>query len=403
MSHNKEDFESKKLKPFISFGNFVAVAAVVFLIGFVAGTRKDMIFNFFTTGKTYSTAELDLSSVNDVYNTLRLNFDGSLDKNKLINGAKRGLVEAAGDRYTTFMDEQEATEFRKSLEGDVGAGIGVEIGERNGYVVVIRALKNNPAIKAGLRSGDIFYKVNGEDVSQMTSEEVANKVRGTAGTSVKIVVVRDGEEKEFNITREKINNPSVELDYEGDVAILKLSRFDNDTSTLAKKAAQEINEKNISKVILDLRSNGGGYVTAAQGVLGLWLDNKVVLIEKVSSGSSTEIKSTSGDAILAGKKTVVLVDGYSASASEIVVGALKDYQMATVVGETTFGKGSVQSVLDLDAGGILKVTIAKWYTPHNLNINNNGIKPDIEVVLTPEDINNDNDRQLKAALDTIRR
>ena len=388
-------------KSSVSTSNVIIISAIVFLVGFVIGTRRNEISSYIGISDS-SQESLDLSSVNDVYKSLRANFDGDLIKADLINGAKRGLVAAAGDRYTVFMDEEEAAEFRRDLEGDVGAGIGVEVGERNGVIVVVRTLRDNPAVQAGVKAGDIFYRVNDEDVSQLTSEEVANRVRGVAGTSVKVTFIRDGEEVEFNITREKINNPSVELEYEGDIAIMRISRFDTDTGSLAQKAAKELNEKGINKVILDLRANGGGFVTSAQDVLSLWLDRQTILFERSVRGFSDELKSFSGRAILSGKQTAVLVDGFSASASEIVAGALSDHGQATLIGETTFGKGSVQSVIDLDKS-ILKVTIARWYTPNNLNITESGITPDIEVKLTLDDINNNNDKQLHAALDFLRR
>ena len=388
-------------KSSVSTSNVIIISAIVFLVGFVIGTRRNEISSYIGISDS-SQESLDLSSVNDVYKSLRANFDGDLIKADLINGAKRGLVAAAGDRYTVFMDEEEAAEFRRDLEGDVGAGIGVEVGERNGVIVVVRTLRDNPAVQAGVKAGDIFYRVNDEDVSQLTSEEVANRVRGVAGTSVKVTFIRDGEEVEFNITREKINNPSVELEYEGDIAIMRIFRFDTDTGSLAQKAAKELNEKGINKVILDLRANGGGFVTSAQDVLSLWLDRQTILFERSVRGFSDELKSFSGRAILSGKQTAVLVDGFSASASEIVAGALSDHGQATLIGETTFGKGSVQSVIDLDKS-ILKVTIARWYTPNNLNITESGITPDIEVKLTLDDINNNNDKQLHAALDFLRR
>ncbi|MCL2444635.1 S41 family peptidase [Candidatus Saccharibacteria bacterium] len=395
-----------KRRPFISLGNFIAITAVVFIVGFVAGTRSNAIFSTISdiTGVHIRTTEqLDFSSVNDLYNELRHNFNGELDEQTLIDGAKRGLVAAAGDRYTVFMDQQEAEEFVRGLRGDVGAGIGVEIGTRNGLATVVRTLRDNPAVRAGVRAGDVFYSINDETVIELPADEVASLVRGPAGTSVRITFLRGDEQIEFNIVREQINNPSVEVDFEGDVAVLRISRFDPDTSNLARRAAQDIRDRNINRVVLDLRNNTGGYVSAAQGVLGLWLDNQIVLRETHARGNTNLLRSPSNSAIFANMQTVILANGSSASASEIVVGALIDHGVATFIGETTFGKGSVQSMVNLSAGGLLKVTTARWFTPENRNIEDDGIQPDIEIPLTIEDLNANRDPQLDAALNHLRR
>lgn len=381
----------------VTIGTTVIISAVVFLVGFVAGTRQEEIFE--TIGLTPASS-LDLSSINDIYKRLSSSFNGDLDPYALVEGAKKGLVEASGDRFTAYLTEEEAAEFRRSLEGDVGAGIGVEIGLRNGVVTVVRPLKDNPAIKAGIKAGDVIAKVNDEDVTALDPESVSNKIRGEAGTSVKIQIYRSGEPLEFALMREKINNPSATVDYIEGVAIIRLTRFDSDTGSLVKTIAKDINNRGISKIILDLRGNGGGYVTAAQEVLSLWLDNKVALIEK-SKGSSSELKTSKGGAVLAGKRTIVITDSTSASASEIVVGALRDHGVATSLGETTYGKGSVQQVYETDGGGLLKVTVARWYTPKGNNIDNEGIRPDVEIKMTFDDINEGNDKQLKRALELI--
>lgn len=391
-----------KVRKSVPFGSVIVICALLFLVGFVAGTRKEEILSFLSPITGYKAqTDLDFSSVNELYNTLKNNYDGVLDTSVLITGAKKGMVDAAGDKYTVFMSREEAIEFEKDLSGDVGAGIGVEIADRQKGVTVLRALKDNPALIAGIKAGDIIFEVNGEDVVAKNSEEVSALIRGVAGTSVNLRVVRDGEILNFDITRQQINNPSVTLEYSNDIAVIKISRFDKDTGSLAKKVASEINEKGVNKIILDLRGNGGGYVSTAKDVLSLWLDNKKILTEK-SLSSSTDMNSGKNMATLSGKQTVVLIDSSSASASEIVAGAMKDYKIATLVGETTYGKGSVQNVINLDGGEKLKVTIAKWYTPSGKNINEEGIHPDEEIILTAEDVNNNNDTQLKKALETLK-
>ena len=387
----------------VKLSTLIAVSGIAMIIGFIGGTRKEETLNLLSPifGIKKTASSLDLSSVQNTYRVLAEKFDGNLDTAKLIEGASKGLVEATGDEHTIYMDAEEAEEFNKSLSGDVGAGIGVQVGMRNNLPTVVRALKNNPAIKAGILAGDVIVEVNGESVSGKTIDEITTKIKGEVGTTVKIKISRNGEEKEFSITRATISNPSVELEISGEIAILTISRFDGETGALAKKYAQEIKQKGISKVILDLRGNGGGYVTAAQSVASLWLEkNKLIVTERRGSQIVDEIRST-GDNILSGVETIVLADQGSASASEIVVGALKDNKVAKFYGKATYGKGSVQEPVDINSGALLKVTVAKWYTPSGKNLNGEGISPDQEIELTADDINSGNDPQMTAAKNAL--
>jgi carboxyl-terminal processing protease len=295
------------------------------------------------------------------------------------------------------MDAKEATDFNNDLSGNIGGGIGAEIGLREEKPTVIRVLKDNPAEKAGLAAGDQIVAVNDQVAAGQSVDKIVANVRGEAGTTVKINVLRAGVPKEFTVTRDTINNPSVDSKVEGGVGVLTISRFDSQTGSLARKAAQQFKDKGVKSVILDLRGNGGGYLGAAQDVAGLWLKDKVVVSER-TGGKTTEELKTGADALLSGIPTVVLVNGGTASASEIVAGALQDHGAAKLLGEKTFGKGSVQQVLDLSEGAVLKVTIAKWYTPKGNNINKQGISPDQTVVLSQQDASTGNDPQLQAAL-----
>lgn len=373
--------------------------AVALVVGILVGTQWNALMASFGPYLGFSKSNNeDWSALNEVYGELKSNFDGDIDKVTALEGAKRGLVAAAGDRYTLFMSKAEAEEFNKSLHGDVGAGVGVEMGERDGWVKVLRTLPDNPAREAGVLAGDIFYKVDGEDVSSLGSEEVANKVRGMVGSEVKLTLVRDGKEVEFKLTRAVINNVSAYIEYRGNVAVITVTRFDMDTGGLVRKFAEEANGRGVSGVVLDLRGNGGGYVSAAKDVLSLWVDGKLVLSQKAKNGGNEETYANRGQAVLAGKKTVVLINGSSASASEIVAGTLKDYGLATLVGEKSFGKGSVQSMVQLDGGELLKVTVAKWYTPSGKNIDGEGIEPDDKVERTFDDVNHERDPQLERAI-----
>jgi carboxyl-terminal processing protease len=338
--------------------------------------------------------------VQETYQALESNFDGDLDKQKLIEGANKGLVDAAGDQYTIYMNKKESTSFDDALSGNIGGGIGVEVGIRSNVPTVVRVLQDNPAEKSGVMINDIITKVNGESTEGKTLTEVTTAIRGEVGTTVKLTVLRNGEEKEFNITREQVNNPSAYGEIKDGVGILTITRFDDETGSLARAVAMDFKNKGVKGVVVDLRGNGGGYVTAAQAVAGIWLDRQLVTTERTNGKVTEELKST-GTPILNGIKTIVLVNGSSASASEIVAGALHDHKVATLVGETTFGKGSVQKLVNLSDGATLKVTIARWYTPAGVNISEKGIVPDTTVVRSADDINASRDPQLEAALKAI--
>ena len=363
----------------VNHSTLVLISALTLILGFVGGSRIDDIRNLIAPVFGLKKVEkIDFSNVEKTYQALVSNYDGEIDRRKIIEGASKGLVEAAGDKYTEYMTSKEAEEFNKSLSGDVGIGVGIELAKDGDIVKVVRVLPKNPAASAGILAGDVISKVNDEDVLKKSTSEVSKKIRGDSGTTVKITVIRGEEKKDFSVTRAKIENPSVELSKNNGIATLSIYRFDSETGALAKKYAEEIKNEGISKVILDLRGNGGGYVQAAKTVASLWLEkNALIVSEKTGSKTVEEIRAT-GENPLKGIKTVILLDNSSASASEIVAGALKEHKAAQIVGEKSYGKGSVQTTIDMPDGALLKVTIAKWFTPSGKNISNNGISPDIE-------------------------
>ncbi|MBR3232786.1 S41 family peptidase [Candidatus Saccharibacteria bacterium] len=392
----KIDWKAKKVK----LASAIVGAAVALIVGVILGVSWNN-YAPYLGGKVSGNSNISWNELNEVYNSLVTNYDGDIDKSAIIDGAKHGLVEAVGDVYTVYMDKEESAEFNDILHGDVGAGVGIEMGLRDGYTRVLRTLPDNPARKAGVLAGDIIYKIDDEEVYTWSTEDIANKIRGAAGTKVKLTVVRDGKEKSFDLTRETINNVSAYVDYKkNNTAIITINRFDTDTGTLVQSFANEILNKGTQKIILDLRGNGGGYVSAARDLLSLWLDGDKVLIQKTKFSVIDDITyALRGKALFANLKTVVLVNGNTASASEIVAGALKDYNKATIVGETTYGKGVVQSMLNLSSGTTLKVTSAHWYTPNGNTIDKTGIEPDHKVVNTYDDINHSRDPQMDKALE----
>lgn len=378
----------------IIVAGFVLIAAGGYVLGMYHTQLLSTVAPLF--GFRVHTGTLDLSSVQQTYQYLKGNFDGELNESALIEGASRGLVAAAGDPYTQFFSRTESEQFDDSLSGNIGGGIGAEIGIRNDQPTVVRVLDNNPAKEAGVLAGDILLKVNDDDATQWTVNEAVTKIRGDVGTTVRLEVLRGEETKQFTITRAQVDNPSVYSSVDGSTGIMTITRFDDNTSSLARTAAQQFRRDGVTHVILDLRDNGGGYLEAAQQVAGLWLDNELVVTEK-SRGLVTEQLRSGRSAPLSDMKTVVLVNQGSASASEIVAGALQDHKKATLIGETTFGKGSVQQLIGLSGGAQLKVTVAKWYTPNNRNINGEGITPDKVVPMSWDDVNAGRDPQLDAA------
>lgn len=390
-------FKSKNNKK-ISANVLFIIIAVTAALGYFAGTRSDQIIAFIGPVfgiKTYA-SNVDLSSIQATYKALKANYDGTLDDKTLIDGANKGLVGAAGDKYTLYMNAADATSFDNELSGSIGGGIGAEISQRSGKVTIVRVLADNPAIKAGLLGGDTVLMINDESTEGMTTEQAVSKIRGDKGTTVKLSISRDGQTKEFSVTRAVVTNPSVYSTVAGGIGTLTISRFDGETADLARAAAQDFKKQNVKGIILDLRDNGGGYVDAAQKVLGLWLEDKVVVTERTNGVVTSTLKSGS-NALLSGIPTVVIVNGGSASASEIVAGALQDYKVAKLVGEKTFGKGSVQKLIGLPEGAEIKVTVARWYTPNGKNITKEGITPDSTASLAQKDLDAGTDPQIDAA------
>lgn len=391
-SPRRQQKEKKRVPTALIVVGFFLVAGIGYIAG---GLNSGTLFGNVTT--LLGREDLNLSSVQETYQALESNFDGDLDKQKLIEGANRGLVEAAGDQYTIYMNKAESAEFDNALTGNIGGGIGVEVGMRNNVPTVVRVLQDNPAEKAGVVINDIITKINDESTEKKTLNEIVTSIRGDVGTTVKLTIIRDGAEKEITVTREQVNNPSAYGEIKDNIGVLTITRFDDQTGSLARAAATDFKNKGVKGVVVDLRGNGGGYVSAAQAVSGIWLDKQLVTTERTNGKVTEELKST-GTPILNGIKTVVLVNGSSASASEIVAGALHDHKVATLVGDTTFGKGSVQKLVNLSEGATLKVTVARWYTPAGVNISEKGIVPDTAVERTADDINANRDPQLEAAL-----
>lgn len=388
-------------KPGIPTAVFVVTIVLVGAISFTFGVGIQNSSNFQSfisdRNKTHKTPEdLDYRSVEEVYDKLRAQYNGKLDEDKLLDGLKSGLVGASGDPYTVYLDAKSAKEFEESLNGEFD-GIGAEIATKENQLQVVAPLPDTPAEKAGLRPGDPIIAINGKDTAGMTTELAVSKIRGKKGTTVKITIVRDDKPKELEITRSRIvvEDASGEI-LANDIGYIELRTFGDSSGAQVKRIAEGFASKGIKKVILDMRNNSGGLLNQAVDVSSIWLNGEVV-VEERGLNSDKEILRADRDGVLRGTQLVILINGGSASASEIVAGALHDHGVAKLIGEKTFGKGSVQTLEDLPNGGQLKITIARWFTPKGVNINKDGIKPDQKVELTDDDFDKDRDPQLDAA------
>ncbi len=374
-------------------------------------SQEANIFSFFSHG-TKETADpeqtIDMSEFWHVWKLLDEKFISASstkvvsDQDKLY-GAIEGLVKSYGDPYTVFMPPTESEAFAEDISGNF-SGIGMEVGNRNGAITVIAPLVDTPAERAGLMSGDIIVKIDEVSTEDMSIDEAVRMIRGEKGTTVKLSIFREGdlEFREISVVRDTITIPTVKTKQEGDVFIISLYSFNAVSETKIQEALQEYVKTDATKIVLDLRGNPGGYLQSAVSIASFFLPTgKVVVRERHGEVVDDKIYRSQGKLLgdRAPQKMVVLVDGGSASASEILAGALKEHDYATLIGVNTFGKGSVQELVGVDDGSALKVTIARWFTPNGLSISDGGLHPDIVVPRTPEDRVNDRDPQLQAALD----
>lgn len=385
----------KKLPTLLAVG-------IVFGLGLAVGRGDVNINGLSADNRTGGSSQLNYASVDQLYSLLRTNFDGSLDKNNLLNGLKEGLVEAANDPYTEYLSPKEAKELNDQLSGSF-IGIGAELGkDQDDNIIVVSPLSGFPAEKAGLKTRDIIAGIDGENTSGISINTAVRKIRGEEGTDVKLTIVRAGGNPfEVTIRRAKIVIPSVEHKIEGRIGYLKINQFTDDTVSRAKKATDEFRAGGVAGIVLDLRGNPGGYLRGSIDIAGLWLDRGSVVVQERRGKTVINTHRATGDNPLRGLPTAVLINGGSASASEIVAGALRDNNAATVVGMTSFGKGSVQKVENLPGGSELKVTIARWYTPKGANIDKQGIIPDEKVEISDNDAKASRDPQKDKAYQIV--
>lgn len=402
LKHHKSIEKSKVRKFILRELGHAFLAAVIFLSGFGLGSGRIVLSSdqlFRKSVQKDLPADLDYSSVEEVYDTLRQDFDGKLENKKLIDGLKAGLARSSGDPYTEYFTAEEAKEFDGQLNGTF-VGIGAELNkDADGNIVVVSPIAGFPAEKAGLKPKDIIVEIDGKSTNDMNTNDAVKLIRGDENTKVMLKVVRDkSKELDIEITRTKITIPSVTSKIlDGNIGYLRIARYAEDTVDLATKAALDFKAKNVKSVILDVRSNGGGYLEASVKISSLWLPQNTSILQEKRDTLIVKNYKAIGNPVLLGLPTVVLINEGSASASEITAGALHDNKAATLIGMKSYGKGSVQQIEKFSDGSALKVTIARWFTPNGINIDKEGIKPNREVKISDEEVKAGKDTQLEAA------
>ncbi|MEM9336791.1 MAG: S41 family peptidase [Patescibacteria group bacterium] len=410
-----EGMNTKRRSP-LAVGLAMLLAAAAFFSGLhignvstAANNQTAGLFSLFASAPQPDT-EADLTEFWRVWELLEQKYaspsttiDVSVEER--IQGAIDGLVDSYGDPYTVYLPPVEAEEFEEDISGNF-SGVGMEVGLRDGLVTVIAPLPDTPAEGAGILAGDVVVRIDGESTEDMTIDDAVIRIRGEKGTEVVLSVFREGgtEILEIPIIRDTIDIPTINTELRDGVFIIQLYSFNALSEMKMQEALREFVESGAENMVFDLRGNPGGFLQSAVAISSFFLPTgKVVVRENFGDGRDEEVYRSQGRTLrqFAPRQMVVLVDGGSASASEIVAGALKEHDVATVIGETTFGKGSVQELVDLPDGSSLKVTIARWLTPDGTSISDGGLEPNIEVVRTVQQRLNNEDPQLNAAVEYL--
>ncbi len=390
---------------------FILLLLLSFFVGFAYGYKEkpaeEKVIGISHKTNPLLTKNVDFDIFWDAWRKVESKYvdKDKIDRQKMVYGAIEGMIKSLGDPYSGFFDPESAKIFREDTIKGSFSGIGAEIGFRKGLLTIISPLPNSPAKKAGVKAGDVIVKINGESTADITLEQAVMKIRGKRGTKVKLTIAREGSDEliDIEIVRDIIEIPI--LDYkvkDKDVGYIKIYSFSGNVFDLFVDAVNSLKRRGINKFIIDLRNNPGGLLGSVINITSTILPKgDVVLIEKFGDGRKDKVYRSKGYGLInENAKIVVLVNGGSASASEILAGALKGRKNVKIVGEKTFGKGSVQELVDLkDGKSAIKITIAKWLTPKGVSIHEKGIEPDIVVKNKKED---KDDLQMKKALEIIK-
>lgn len=397
---------NKSYKNLVKFISILLILIGVYYVGYGVGHKNLILENRalklvgVNEGKP---KEVDFSTFWDAWNIVKNKFiKKDLDEQKMLYGSISGMMNSLGDPYSIFMTPDESKMLNEDLNGSFG-GIGIEVTAKDGFLVVVSPLDDTPAKNAGILAKDIIIKIDGKDVGDFTYIEAINNIRGPKGSEVVLTIVREGESEEIEVAvmRDTIVVESVKHEIlDDDIMFVRISQFGSDTNDIVKQIIDEVQVNNIKKMIVDVRNNPGGYLMDCIDITSLFISEGVVVKEVNRNGEITESKTTTMPR-LDGVKVVVLINAGSASASEIFAGAIQDTKRGIVIGEKSFGKGSVQTIEKLVDGSQLKYTIAKWLTPLGNEIDKKGIVPDIEVEMTSEDYKNENDTQLQRAKEEL--
>lgn len=396
----------KVAKQFIYIVGIGLLLGSFYLLGFTQGYyRQISTHNFAAIFKqkllTATESKVpDFALYETVLDIVNNKYYGDVDYLNLLYGSIKGAVFGLGDPYTSFTDPAENKEFFTNLNG-IYEGIGVEIDFVGDKVVIISPMEGSPAALAGLRPKDEILAIDGQMIAGLALNQITNLIKGPSGSSVVLTIFRPGESeaKDYTITRKIMRIKSVRLNFQDEIAILKISKFASDTEKLFNAAVNQIIQNASAGIVLDLRSNPGGFLDTGVKVANEFLSGGLIVEERFKDGHATPF-SADGKGKLAKFPVVVLVDGGSASAAEIVAGALRDNLQAKIIGEKTFGKGSVQEIEEFPDGSALRITVAHWFTPSGTSISANGINPDIVI---KGDGNSGEDVQLQQAITELKK
>jgi carboxyl-terminal processing protease len=389
----------------------LVVCVFFLLLGFWAGRYVEIPFlpnnqaKINVAGKVYSKDNVDFATFWQVWDTLNKDFlfKKDLSGQKLLQGAIKGLVTAAGDPYTAYFDPDANKSFTDEISGTF-EGVGMELGFKDNKLVVIAPLADSPAEKAGIKPLDQIVTIDNKDATTMSVNDAAKLIRGKSGTKVTVVFIRSSvaDPIKIELTRAQITVKTVKSTIVNDTATISISRFGDNTNSEWDSAVNEITTKGIKKVILDLRNDPGGLLDDAIHVAGDFLTTKDVVLQQEDANGNRQPYYNTTDGRLQGVQVIILVNKGSASASEIVTGALHDHKKAKIVGETSFGKGTVQTVNNLGDGSGLHITIAKWLTPNGTWVHGKGIEPDFKVDLTDQNVKDGVDSQMEKAIELLK-